>query len=187
MSRFTQYMQGYDELDTLERPLVGNEDVHDGEHDNDGREEPTAGEEHGGQQRVSDMQQARAESRAAMVPSQEEELQEISVLSKDAAEILWEMVALGENGTDLDDMKSRAEQLRAQLRGLLNDYSGGNEQLMCGALDAFDSLNAALEDQTNVPSQEPASKEEVSTEPVQQEAPVQVEKRDDPPPLINFD
>ena len=187
MSRFTRCMQGYDELDTLERPLVGNEDVYDGEHDNDEREEPTAGQEHGGQQRVSDMQRARAESRAAMVPSQEEELQEISVLSKDAAEILWEMVALGENGPDLDDMKSRAEQLRAQLRGLLNDYSGGNEQLMCGALEAFDSLNAALEDQTNVPSQEPARKEEVSTEPVQQEAPVQVEKKDDPPPLINFD
>ena len=79
------------------------------------------------------------------VPSQAEELQEIAVLSTDAAEILWEMVVLGEQGEEMEDMRRRAEQLKGQLRGLLNDYSGEDETLLCNALEAFDRLTAALD------------------------------------------
>lgn len=86
------------------------------------------------------------EQQTVFVPSQHEELEMLMVLSKDAAEILWEMVLVedGGDGADLEDMKTRAEQLRAQLRGMLNDYDGSDEVLMCGALEAFDSLNSAL-------------------------------------------
>jgi hypothetical protein len=43
---------------------------------------------------------------------QVEEIMEISVLAKDAAEILWEMVAMGESGSAVADMESKAEQLQ---------------------------------------------------------------------------
>lgn len=91
------------------------------------------------------------EQQAVFVPSQHEELEMLTVLSKDAAEILWEMVLMNGGGdpADLEDMKGRAEQLRAQLRGMLNDYDGSDEVLMCGALEAFDSLNSALNNNAN--------------------------------------
>ena len=86
------------------------------------------------------------------VPSQQEELAVLTVLSKDAAEILWEMVLLkeddGANVADVEEMRSRSEQLRAQLRGMLNDYDGSDEVLMCRALEAWDSLNSALDGET---------------------------------------
>ena len=44
--------------------------------------------------------------------AQVDEVREISVLAKDAAEILWEMVAMGESGGAVADMQSKAEQLQ---------------------------------------------------------------------------
>ena len=44
------------------------------------------------------------------------------MLARDAAEILWEMVAMGEGGAAVQDMKNKGEQLQAQLRGLISDY-----------------------------------------------------------------
>jgi hypothetical protein len=49
-------------------------------------------------------------------------MQELSLLARDAAEILWEMVAMGESGAAVADMKSKGEALQAQLRGLIGDY-----------------------------------------------------------------
>lgn len=37
------------------------------------------------------------------------------MLARDAAEILWEMVALGEGGAAAEDMKAKAHQLQAQV------------------------------------------------------------------------
>lgn len=53
---------------------------------------------------------------------QADELQELSVLARDAAEILWEMVAMGEGGAAVEDMKSKGRQLQAQLRGAISDF-----------------------------------------------------------------
>lgn len=127
------YLQGYEELD---RPLVSAVDGGDDENDDTHSDHRDVLERVGGGE----------EQQAVFVPSQHEELEMLMVLSKDAAEILWEMVLVedGGDGVDLDDMKSRAEQLKAQLRGMLNDYDGSDEVLMCGALEAFDSLNSAL-------------------------------------------
>ena len=117
------------------------------------------------------------------VPSQHEELEMLMVLSKDAAEILWEMVLVedGGDGVDLEDMKSRAEQLRAQLRGMLNDYDGSDEVLMCGALEAFDSLNSALNNNSKDAGNVPAESNE-SPPPAPQEA----QQQSAVPNLIDF-
>lgn len=138
-SIYLYILQGYDELDTLERPLVS---AVDGDDTTEGQDE-----QHGGDHAERrEEEETRARQRAVShVPSQYEELGELTVLSKDAAEILWEMVVMGTQGSDVQEMRGRAEQLRAQLRGMLNDYDGGDEALMCNALEAFDSLNAALE------------------------------------------
>ncbi|KAI8108156.1 hypothetical protein M9434_006186 [Picochlorum sp. BPE23] len=142
-SRFSQLFgnknDGYDELDTLERPLVS---AVDGDDTTEGQDQEHVGDHADGREE----EETRARQRAVShVPSQYEELGELTVLSKDAAEILWEMVVMGTQGSDVEEMRGRAEQLRAQLRGMLNDYDGGDEVLMCNALEAFDSLNAALE------------------------------------------
>lgn len=133
-------MQGYDELGTLERPLVGaaDEDDYDSTHGmsrpaNEGYQPPTGVRPSGG-------------SITAALPSQADEMRELSVLAKDAAEILWEMVALGEGGDQVSEMKTTATQLQAQLRGIINDYSGGDETLLMGALESFDMLTRCLDD-----------------------------------------
>ncbi|PSC69596.1 programmed cell death 6 interacting [Micractinium conductrix] len=167
--------QGYDELNTLEQPLVS--DVHE-QHDYErqhgvgapagfrpapggyappppasagyppqgyGEAPPAAlGDAGGGVERPP----------AAPLPSQAEELQELAVLARDAAEILWEMVAMGEGGGAVADMKGKAEQLQAQLRGLIGDYQGGDEALFARAFESFDMLSRCLEEQ-NAPAQPP--------------------------------
>lgn len=90
---------------------------------------------------------------ASGFPTQADELKEVSILSKDASEILWEMVALGEIGERRDDIHSTAQQLQAQLRGLINDYSGSvdDEELLSSALEAFDMISRCLDDQAMQP------------------------------------
>lgn len=82
------------------------------------------------------------------MPSQVDELQELSLLARDAAEILWEMVAMGEGGAAVEDMKSKAYQLQAQLRGLIGDYQGGDEGIFAKAFESFDMLSRCLEEQS---------------------------------------
>lgn len=110
-----------------------------------------AGENNGERDQEAGVVRNVSEQQAVFVPSQHEELEMLTVLSKDAAEILWEMVLMDDGGdaADLEDMKGRAEQLKAQLRGMLNDYDGSDEVLMCRALEAFDSLNSALNNNAN--------------------------------------
>ena len=88
-------------------------------------------------------------------PSQTEEIQELSVLSKDAAELLWEMVAMGSKGAEVTELRERSEMLRSQLRGLINDYATSehvNEALLAGALEAFEMLTQCLDSDQKPPS-----------------------------------
>jgi hypothetical protein len=128
---------------------VGAENDEDDEHGPEGRstayEPPATGTQGAGHRRVG--------SFAAGMPSQADELQEISALSKDASEILWEMVTIGQKGPEVDELRERAEMLRAQLRGLINDYQGGDETLLAGALESFEMLNQCLDEN---PAQPPA-------------------------------
>jgi len=131
---------GYEELDTLERPLVSDVDNPLYEASEDGAYAPP------GSQNAAHHRHA---SSNIQVPSQQEELELLTVLSTDAAEILWEMELLKEEEgaaeADIEEMRARSGQLRAQLRGMLNDYDGSDEVLMCRALEAWDSLNSALD------------------------------------------
>ncbi len=127
-------------------------------------------------------QPGRPASFTVALPSQTDEIQEISALSKDASEILWEMVAMGETGESMLEMRSRAEMLQAQLRGLINDYAGGDEKIFAGAFEAYEMISRCLDDQkapdtTAAPAQEEASAAVVEEQVV--EAPVAAEQ--DPP------
>lgn len=156
-------MQGYDELDNLERPLVGGEDEEDyGDRPQGGTYRPpsSGGAEEGGGP-------GRPASFTVGLPSQTDEIQEISALSKDASEILWEMVAMGERGESMLEMRSRAEMLQAQLRGLINDYAGGDEKIFAGAFEAYEMISRCLDDQ-KVPENAVA---EAAVEAPQQEVP----------------
>lgn len=162
-------MQGYDELDNLERPLVGAEDEEDyGDRPGTYRPPSSVGAAEG-------VESVRPASFTVALPSQTDEIQEISVLSKDAAEILWEMVAMGETGESVLEMKSTAEMLQAQLRGLINDYAGGDEKLYAGAFEAFEMISRCLDDQ-KAPEKVVA---EAAVEPPQQEMPAAGENHPD--------
>jgi hypothetical protein len=144
-------VQGYDELSALERPLVGAHDDEDYEQEHGvprpGAEgavyRPPGGA--AGEAAVA----ASGGSFTAAVPSQVDELREVSVLSKDAAEILWEMVLLADPAIaeDVADMRAKAEQLQSQLRGLIGDYAGGDEALLASGIEAFDMLSRCLDEQ----------------------------------------
>ncbi|KAL6779740.1 hypothetical protein ACKKBG_A13540 [Auxenochlorella protothecoides x Auxenochlorella symbiontica] len=134
--------QGYDELDTLERPLFSAQD----ETDDYERTHGVAAPQSYRPPNTGGATGAASFTAAAAVPSQVDEIRELSVLAKDAAGILWEMVALGETGPAATEMRSTAEQLQAQLRGLIGDYTGGDEALFSQAFEALDMLNSCLAD-----------------------------------------
>lgn len=122
-----------------------------------------------------------------MLATQVDEMRELSALAKDAAEILWEMVALGESGAAFADMRSKAEQLQAQLRGLISDYSGGDETLLAQAIEAFDMISRCLDSQAPEAGQ-PAKAgggEPAPAAPQGAAAPAQPSA--DAAPLISFD
>eukprot|EP00887_Chlorella_sp_A99_P006269 scaffold3.g6269.t1 len=197
--------QGYDELSTLEAPLVAVEDQ-DEYHLAHGvsapqtayRPPPTGGAAVGGTRTDTGI------AFQAAVPSQAEELRELSLLAKDAAEIMWEMAAMGESGAAVEDMRSKAEQLqaraaaragrargrlssaRAQLRGIISDYQGGDEALFAQAFEAFDMLGRCLEEQKNPKPVVPAPAELAAGGVGAPAAPAPPPAADDKP-LISFD
>lgn len=91
---------------------------------------------------------------ADMVPSIEEDLQEVVALAKDASTFLWELLA--ESGgvpVEQDAHRDVAEELleqchlfERQLRGMIADYNGGNEQLLAQSLEANDMLLTVLQE-----------------------------------------
>ena len=77
-------------------------------------------------------------------PLQAEDLAELSALSREAAEIMWEFAALGEKTPAAAEVADKARALRAQLRGLISDFSGGDEVALAAALEAFEMLETTL-------------------------------------------
>lgn len=162
---------GYDTLDGgpgLQAPLVSQHS--DGETPRplgEDRMPGTAAGTYAGPVPVSALDEAQALAIASTfgssVPKPAQELMEHTHLAKEAASILWEMVALGEEGPALDEMVSRAETLQCQLRGLIGDVADVDELTMAEAFQAFDMLSRCLSERsdgsatTAVASAEPAA------------------------------
>ncbi len=96
------------------------------------------------------------------------QLRETALLAKEAAAILWEMIALGETGTAKDDMVSQAKQLQAELRGAISDAPEVDESAMTDALESFDMLAQCLSELGLGPPVDdtPAAAAETTTSPV---------------------
>ncbi|CAL5229955.1 g13384 [Coccomyxa viridis] len=77
---------------------------------------------------------------AAALPDDSDELQQMTVLARDAAEILFEMAAMQDKSPEAYDMLEKSQQIEAQLRGMIGDFKGGDEVLLSQALEAFDTL-----------------------------------------------
>jgi hypothetical protein len=67
------------------------------------------------------------------------------------------MVAMGESGPAMEEMRGRAEMLKSQLRGLINDYAGGDEKLYAAAFESFEMLSRCLDDQKAAAEAAPAA------------------------------
>ncbi|KAK9863003.1 hypothetical protein WJX84_001295 [Apatococcus fuscideae] len=83
---------------------------------------------------------------ATTVPDPVQELRECGDLAKEAAEILWEMAAMGDTGEGASEMLGKSQQLQAQLRGMIGDYSAQMRQSLRRALEAFETLSNTLEE-----------------------------------------
>jgi len=88
-----------------------------------------------------------------MVPTPEEELLQTSQLAKEAAELLWEFLALGtaevqdaDIHAHLSTLLANARVLQAQMRGHISNYQGGNEAGLATALEASDMLTTCLQE-----------------------------------------
>merc|ERR1719235_2883446 len=89
----------------------------------------------------------------SMVPTPEEELLQTSQLAKEAAELLWEFLALGtaevqdaDIHAHLSTLLANARVLQAQMRGHISNYQGGNEAGLATALEASDMLTTCLQE-----------------------------------------
>lgn len=89
----------------------------------------------------------------SMVPTPEEELLLTSQLAKEAAELLWEFLALGNPGihdvdihAHLSALLDNARVLQAQMRGHIRNYTGGHEAGLAQALEASDMLTTCLQE-----------------------------------------
>ena len=75
---------------------------------------------------------------------QAEDLAELTALSREAAEIMWEFAALGEKTPASAEVAEKARALRAQLRGLISDFASTDEAAVAAALEAFEMLETTL-------------------------------------------
>jgi hypothetical protein len=141
----------YEELSTLEQPLVGNESAsaHGGGGDYQGRHGVPAP---GGQSGVGSGYRPAAGGAIGQtnqpIPNQSDELQLLAGLAQDAAGILWELAAMHETGDTATEMVSKSKQLQAQLRGMIADFmeSSADEGTLAAALQAFEALTNSLEE-----------------------------------------
>ncbi|KAK2080262.1 hypothetical protein QBZ16_000115 [Prototheca wickerhamii] len=133
------FLQGYNELESLERPLFSSQDEGDDYERAHGVAPPQSHRPAGGRP-------GGASFSTVGLPTQVDEIRELTVLAKDAAGIMWEMVAMNESGPAAAEMQANAQQLQAQLRGLIGDYQGGDEKLFNEALEALDMLNSCFFD-----------------------------------------
>jgi len=86
------------------------------------------------------------------IPSQAEMMMEVTYLAKEAAELLWETVAMQagdpspspEMTVTTADLADKAQMLNSQLRGLIRNDEGKSEVLLAEALEANDMLDSCL-------------------------------------------
>jgi hypothetical protein len=133
--------QGYGELSQLEQPLVAGDDRAQG-YGNDSSYLRQHGVPRPGGQSAGGGRGAQVG--AGPIPSQSEELQLLCSLGREAAEILWEMAALQDETDATKEMLENGDQLKAQLRGMIGDYKGGDEAVLAAALEVFDLLSNTL-------------------------------------------
>ena len=57
---------------------------------------------------------------------------------------MWEFAALGERTPAAAEVADKARALRAQLRGLISDFAGGDEAALAAALEAFEMLETTV-------------------------------------------
>ncbi|KAK9811420.1 hypothetical protein WJX72_003696 [[Myrmecia] bisecta] len=151
-----QRHQGYDELGQLEQPLVGTEPAGDSYAQQHGVLRPgqtSAAESYNPPVSSSAYADAHgvpppgsAAGQPAAVPSQADELRQLTELAQEAGAILWEMAAMQDTGDAATDMVSKSEQLQAQLRGMISDYQGVDEGALAAGLEAFELLGNTLEE-----------------------------------------
>lgn len=77
----------------------------------------------------------------------------LSSLAREAAELLWEMVATEDIGDAMQQMRENATTIQAQLRGLIGDYSDPDEGALAAGLESYDMLNNVLEEQSEAAPQ----------------------------------
>lgn len=96
----------------------------------------------------------RMRAQQPQVPSQADDMREVAALANEAGELLWEMVAENELGDGAKELREKAQQLQAQLRGLIGDYQDSDEESLEAGLKALSVLNNVLEEDSNpTPSQ----------------------------------
>jgi uncharacterized phage infection (PIP) family protein YhgE len=139
---------GYDELN---QGLMAGEDNDDSRAyggGSGGYQGPVPGYESGAAATSGGVTSERAAASQSHVPSQAEEIVILASLAKDAAELLWEMVATEDLGDATQQMRDSAATIQAQLRGLIGDYQDPDEGALAAGLEAFDTLNNVLEEHT---------------------------------------
>lgn len=137
--------QGYTEAGTLDQPLVSSHGQSDDEyHRQHGVSRPGATPPAAGQQQYQNQGVPEGAAYGIVsgptVPDDRDELQQLTVLARDAAEILFEMAAMQDKSPEAHDMLGKSQQIEAQLRGMIGDFKGGDEMLLSQALEAFDTL-----------------------------------------------
>lgn len=137
--------QGYDELSQLDQPLV--ESGTDGA---SGFPEVPSDADYVGQL-VETPPEPRPglaygphQVQSQAVPTQSEDLRQLLVLGREAAEIMWEMAALKDHGDAAVEMRLKSSELQAQLRGMIGDYRDEDEGTLAAALEVFDLLTHTL-------------------------------------------
>ncbi|KAL0036611.1 hypothetical protein WJX79_002582 [Trebouxia sp. C0005] len=212
--RFQQVLgnrgSGYDELAQLEQPLVGDDSSYGGGDDYQRSHGVSApgqysgfGSGMGGGTGGMSAGSALPSHVNQTIPSQGDELQLLAGLASDAAGLLWELAAMHDTGDAATDMLTKSEQLQAQLRGMMSDFTDADESAIAAALGAFETLTNSLDEfkkSTGGGAQEPQLPASTRTSTASAGGPVRLQpppggsgsqapgqKPADEAPLISFD
>ncbi|KAA6424471.1 MAG: hypothetical protein FRX49_05683 [Trebouxia sp. A1-2] len=204
--RFQQVLgnrgSGYDELAQLEQPLVGDDSSYGGGDDYQRSHGVSAPGQYSGF--GSGMGGGTGGmSAGSALPSHGDELQLLAGLASDAAGLLWELAAMHDTGDAATDMLTKSEQLQAQLRGMMSDFTDADESAIAAALGAFETLTNSLDEfkkSTGGGAQEPQLPASTRTSTASAGGPVRLQpppggsgsqapgqKPADEAPLISFD
>ncbi|DBA85966.1 hypothetical protein WJX77_005107 [Trebouxia sp. C0004] len=210
--RFQQVLgnrgSGYDELAQLEQPLVGDDSSYGGGDDYQRSHGVSAPGQYSGFGSATGGTGGMSAGSALpshvnqTIPSQGDELQLLAGLASDAAGLLWELAAMHDTGDAATDMLTKSEQLQAQLRGMISDFTDADESAIAAALAAFETLTNSLDEfkKSDRGSQEPQLPASTRTSTTSAGGPVRLQpppggsgsqapgqKQSDEAPLISFD